>query len=69
MASGRATEARQAERLGHGDRGGRRHAQPARTATAERQRLLIREANYQRKLVGLPPVRAEGEMKGESGRK
>jgi len=27
----------------------------------ERQRLLIREANYLRGLVGLPPVRAETE--------
>ena len=33
----------------------------------ERQRLLIREANYLRKLVGLPPVRAESERKGEGG--
>jgi hypothetical protein len=30
----------------------------------ERQRLLIREANYLRGLVGLPPVKAE-ERKGE----
>ena len=35
----------------------------------ERQRLLIREANYLRGLVGLPPVKAEGERKGEGRRK
>lgn len=29
----------------------------------ERQRLLIREANYLRGLVGLPPVRAGGNPK------
>ena len=32
----------------------------------ERQRLLIREANYLRGLVGLPPVRAEKECEDES---
>ena len=32
----------------------------------ERQRLLIREANYLRGLVGLPPVRAERKLKQES---
>lgn len=39
----------------------------------ERQRLLIREANYLRKLVGLPPVKAgretkDGQGQSESGR-
>lgn len=34
----------------------------------ERQRLLIREANCLRALVGLPPVKAEKE-KGEGGRR
>jgi hypothetical protein len=34
----------------------------------ERQRLLIREANYLRGLVGLPPVRAE-HRKGDDERK
>ena len=29
----------------------------------ERQRLLIREANYLRGLVGLPPVSARGEQR------
>jgi hypothetical protein len=33
----------------------------------ERQRLLIREANYLRGLVGLPPVKAWSERKGEGG--
>ena len=32
----------------------------------ERQRLLIREANYLRGLVGLPPARAEKERDGEA---
>ena len=31
----------------------------------ERQRLLIREANYLRGLVGLPPVRAAGTPGGQ----
>jgi hypothetical protein len=35
----------------------------------ERQQLLIREANYLRQLVGLPPVRADGERKGEGERR
>jgi hypothetical protein len=33
----------------------------------ERQRLLIREANYLRGLVGLPPVRAEEHNHDASG--
>ena len=33
----------------------------------ERQRLLIREANYLRGLVGLPPVRVGGEGRGRRG--
>lgn len=34
----------------------------------ERQRLLIREANYLRGLVGLPPVRAgRGRLKEDVG--
>ena len=35
----------------------------------ERQRLLIREANYLRGLVGLPQVRAESKEKCECRRK
>jgi hypothetical protein len=35
----------------------------------ERQRLLIREASYLRKFVGLPPVRADAKGKGEGGPK
>ena len=45
----------------------RQLAQLIREMMVERQRLLIREANYLRKLVGLPPVRAD-ERKGEGGR-
>lgn len=41
-----------------------------RSMIVERQRLLIREANYLRGLVGLPPVKADegGKNKGRSGK-
>jgi hypothetical protein len=47
----------------------RQLAQLIRAMLMERQRLLMREANYLRGLVGLPPVRAAGkeERKGEGG--
>ena len=40
-------------------------AKLVRDMIVERQRLLIREANYLRGLLGLPPVRAE-ERRGEA---
>ena len=45
------------------------HEAVGRAVVAERKRLLIRETNYRRGLVGLPPVRSEAKEKGEGGRK
>jgi len=48
---------------------GRALAKLVRDMIVERQRLLIREANYLRGLVGLPPVSADAKGKGEGERK
>ena len=45
---------------------GRQLAKLVRDMIVERQRLLSREANYLRGLVGLPPVKTDKE-KGEGG--